>query len=651
MNVENNEAEQSINDSPDNADVVNEQEQTDEGAATGEKGGEVRRYWLYSLGEDNDNIREQNWKYCLEHEVMIIGYGKSGDLRKLGNTKISEAVNKNYPGKTGKGLGKFLNEMKKKDGVFARKGKYIVGRGVIDSDYDYDKDQEYGHQRKVKWERRCLNENGEEMPDDIYSSAVRKTLMEIKSEDQLEKLKELVKSDSFHDVNPADGQNNEDEGQEAKAEEAAQEEREQEMKCKLEYSRMLLDSKNMILHGAPGTGKTYLAKQIAADIVSNGRCTDYEDLSVDEKKQIEFVQFHPNYDYSDFVEGLRPIMKDGTLGFELKKGIFKKFIDSARENFEDDEKSNEKEVREQIEEYLKGCNDEKLKLKRGNSFIIENYDENKINIFIPGNNELSNQVTLRVKIICDMLKSDRSFPDVSAVKEFFNRSYSVQDDSYYFIIYRKVKKIMEQKSPAAKAKPERTTLKKYVFIIDEINRGEISKIFGELFFSIDPGYRGRAGEISTQFSNMHDENEEKFYIPENVYIIGTMNDIDRSVDSLDFAMRRRFRFVELKANKHIEMLNALGDRKAEAIKRMEALNKAIAEVDGLNDNYQIGAAYFLKLKTPNFTFEMLWEDYLQPLLQEYIHGMYDEKKIMDRFKDAFYLKKSAEGESDEQGNS
>ncbi|MEI3321583.1 MAG: AAA family ATPase [Eubacterium sp.] len=73
-------------------------------------------------------------------------------------------------------------------------------------------------------------------------------------------------------------------------------------------------------------------------------------------------------------------------------------------------------------------------------------------------------------------------------------------------------------------------LKKYIFIIDEINRGEISKILGELFFAIDPGYRGKSGEVSTQYANMHSNPIEKFYIPENVYIIGTMNDIDRSVD-------------------------------------------------------------------------------------------------------------------------
>ena len=297
---------------------------------------------------------------------------------------------------------------------------------------------------------------------------------------------------------------------------------------------MLIQSKNIILRGAPGTGKSYLAKEIATDIISDGYFDDYTLLSDEQKTQVEFVQFHPSYDYSDFVEGLRPKMnKDGSMGFELQDGIFKKFVACARKNCEDYENSQKGE------------------------FIAK----------------------------------------------------------------------------AGK-------LKKYIFIIDEINRGEISKILGELFFSIDPGYRGKAGEVSTQYSNMHSESENKFYIPENVYIIGTMNDIDRSVDSFDFAMRRRFRFVELRADERLEMLANLNneEKEAEAIARMSALNMEIAATEGLNENYQIGASYFLKLK--NIDFDQLWSDYLHPLLQEYINGMYDEEGIMERFKKAYNQGKS-----------
>ena len=213
-----------------------------------------------------------------------------------------------------------------------------------------------------------------------------------------------------------------------------------------------------------------------------------------------------------------------------------------------------------------------------------------------------------------------------------------------FAIYKAIK---AKKSTVSKAKAKQEELKKYIFIIDEINRGEISKIFGELFFVIDPGYRGKAGEISTQYSNLHSDPGEKFYIPENVYLIGTMNDIDRSVDSFDFAMRRRFRFVELRADERLEMLASLENEEleAEAIRRMAALNKAIAEVEDLNENYQIGASYFLKLKTLDF--DQLWTDYLQPLLQEYIQGMYDEEGIMNRFARAYGYQKPARGDANE----
>lgn len=301
--------------------------------------------------------------------------------------------------------------------------------------------------------------------------------------------------------------------------------------CKIPNSKIVLQSRNVIFRGAPGTGKSYLAKEIAADIISNGYTDRYTDLTDEQKAQVEFVQFHPSYDYTDFVEGLRPKMNvDGSIGFELQDGIFKKFVEKARQNYEN-----------------------------------------------------------------------------------------------------------------SKDNP-----KKYIFIIDEINRGEISKILGELFFSIDPGYRGKAGEVSTQYSNMHKDPTEKFYIPENVYIIGTMNDIDRSVDSFDFAMRRRFRFVEIKAEDTQDMLEDClveAEMINEAIKRMNRLNEAIKNVPDLNENYQVGASYFRNVKEVGF--DKLWTDYLQPLLQDYVRGMYDEEEHMKSFEKAYGYSVQSEAEVDE----
>lgn len=413
-----------------------------------------------------------------------------------------------------------------------------------------------------------------------------------------------------------------------------------------EYSRMLIESKNIIFRGAPGTGKSYLAKQIATDIISEGYFDKYESLNDEQKKQVEFVQFHPSYDYSDFVEGLRPkINDDGSMGFELKDGIFKSFVSRARRNYENSQKSKEIVEKEtSVQESMKNFFDnielgvDEFKTLTGNSFYISSIDDNFIHITIPVNNVV-NKLVLSVGEIKQMLESGLIFNRVKDITNYFNKQFASQAYSYEFVI---LKAIQSNKIRTRKSSVETEPLKKYIFIIDEINRGEISKIFGELFYSIDPGYRGKSGEIATQYSNLQLGNE-KFYIPENLYIIGTMNDIDRSVDSFDFAMRRRFRFIEIKADATSGMLDGLKSNRLddtanellpeEAINRMTALNEAILEVEDLNENYQIGASYFLKLK--NLTFDELWTDCLRPLLQEYVQGLYDEEGKMKKFATAY----------------
>ena len=413
-----------------------------------------------------------------------------------------------------------------------------------------------------------------------------------------------------------------------------------------EYSRMLIESKNIIFRGAPGTGKSYLAKQIATDIISEGYFDKYESLNDEQKKQVEFVQFHPSYDYSDFVEGLRPkINDDGSMGFELKDGIFKNFVSRARRNYENSQKTKEIVEKEtSVQESMKNFFDnielgvDEFKTLTGNSFYVSSIDDNFIHITIPGN-DVINKLVLSVGEIKKMLESGLTFNRVKDITNFFNKQFASQAYSYEFVI---LKAIQSNKIRTRPSSVETEPLKKYIFIIDEINRGEISKIFGELFYSIDPGYRGKSGEIATQYSNLQVGNE-KFYIPENLYIIGTMNDIDRSVDSFDFAMRRRFRFIEIKADATSGMLDGLKSNRLddaanellpeEAINRMTALNEAILEVEDLNENYQIGASYFLKLK--NLTFDELWTDCLRPLLQEYVQGLYDEEGKMKKFATAY----------------
>lgn len=178
---------------------------------------------------------------------------------------------------------------------------------------------------------------------------------------------------------------------------------------------------------------------------------------------------------------------------------------------------------------------------------------------------------------------------------------------------------------ASKKRPEGPA--KYVFVIDEINRGDISRILGELFFAIDPSYRGPSGAVRTQYANLHDDPNELFYVPENVYIIGTMNDIDRSVDSFDFAMRRRFYFVPVTAEDSIKMRDDLKDAPsyAPAIGLMNVINNVIGSKEPLQEPYKLGISYFADLaKTDPEDFDdakdELWQNRIEPLLAEYIRG-------------------------------
>ena len=370
-----------------------------------------------------------------------------------------------------------------------------------------------------------------------------------------------------------------------------------------DYLDILKKSKNLILRGAPGTGKTYLAKEIAKELTDG------------DEDQIGFVQFHPSYDYTDFVEGLRPDSnEDGSIFFKLKEGIFKKFCQNAIDSKKIGGQDNFDEAWDLYLEYVNN-RDEKEYLTEFSYLTVNS--RNNFNI----NYETKAQGTVLTKSYVYELYKDENY-----LKQ-----------PYY---HNQGKKVLETLKKRFGLKdyisPEEVeTDKNFVFIIDEINRGEISKIFGELFFSIDPGYRGEKGSISTQYANLH-KTDDKFYIPENVYIIGTMNDIDRSVDTFDFAMRRRFRFVEVTAESQLGMLDeVLGNKAQEAKIRLRNLNAEIEKVQELNSHYHIGPSYFLKLKDVDFNYELLWSDYLKPLLEDYLRGSYEEVETLANLKKAF----------------
>ena len=363
------------------------------------------------------------------------------------------------------------------------------------------------------------------------------------------------------------------------------------------YSGILKKSKNLILRGAPGTGKTYLAKEIAKELTGGN------------EDQIGFVQFHPSYDYTDFVEGLRPVSNgDGAIEFKLQDGIFKQFCQKAKAAQKTGGQDNFEETWAKLTDAINE--------KQGQYFFPRSS--------VPAS--LNSQGNVK-------------FDSPVATKEKVYLLYKGEETNLKYETYQKIvlDHMKESYGLCDYVSPTIDTDKNFVFIIDEINRGEISKIFGELFFSIDPGYRGKEGSVSTQYANLH-ETDEKFYIPENVYIIGTMNDIDRSVDTFDFAMRRRFRFVEVMADSQLYILDQeLGEDAEEAKIRLRNLNTAIENIQELNSHYHIGPSYFLKLKDVDFNYELLWSDYLKPLLEDYLRGSYEESETLETLKKAFEL--------------
>ena len=408
------------------------------------------------------------------------------------------------------------------------------------------------------------------------------------------------------------------------------------------YANLLKNTKNLILTGAPGTGKTYLAKTIAARLILDREINDFDkELSEEEKKQVEsqtgFVQFHPSYDYTDFVEGLRPKQSDNSdqIGFERKDGVFKDFCARAL-------KESYRENNENVDNFEE-CWER----------LVEELNENNyIDISL-----LSGKGNLRVELneygtgLANRTYENDDYQEgnwISGKSKFFSKDqlYNIYQglpgvpagghDNYRKAIVEYMKKnlgLLDYK----KTESTQKTKKNFVFIIDEINRGEVAKIFGELFYCVDPGYRGEKGRISTQYQNLVTcgEFQKGFFIPENVYIIGTMNDIDRSVESMDFAFRRRFTWAEVKAEDTQYMLDAELDAVLadEAKRRMENLNSAISEIEGLNEAYHIGASYFLKLKNYDGNFECLWEYHIKGILQEYLRGNPDGK--LDDLKAAY----------------
>ena len=440
------------------------------------------------------------------------------------------------------------------------------------------------------------------------------------------------------------------------------------------YIQLLKTNKNLILTGAPGTGKTFLAKQIAKQLL---KIEDDDELQKD--KRFGFVQFHPSYDYTDFVEGLRPLRESqGSIGFRRQDGVFKAFCKQAilSETADADTLSDINDNPTVWKVSLGGTYDNPTR----KDCLVNGYirigwhdygdveDFNDFDAFEFGGKNVLRAFQSGMQI-GDLVVSCYSAKEVDAIGVITGEyEYHAEGGDYprYRNVKWLVKGIKENIIELNNNKPftlstiykanitAEAALKiaqKYssnkivesprkdvaIFIIDEINRGEISKIFGELFFSIDPGYRGVTGRVKTQYQNLIEEGDafkDGFYVPENVYIIGTMNDIDRSVESMDFAMRRRFAWAEVSAAESMKMLDGIANE-GEIKRKMQNLNDAILKVRGLGAAYQIGAAYFKKIEEYGGDFQKLWDFHLKGLLFEYLRGNVNAEEQLEELKQAY----------------
>lgn len=332
--------------------------------------------------------------------------------------------------------------------------------------------------------------------------------------------------------------------------------------------------KQFIKYGAPGTGKTYTCKRDVRNHFALWKNLYYRSYIGNSDDHVVTTQFHPSFTYEDFLEGIRPIVKDNKTELKLTNGIFKSFCLKAAKW--------EIDIYKQFPE-------------------IKNSDWNKLM--------------------------------VSDVKG------KLQGDMWQFL--NEIKE--PHKTPLDKVIPP------FYFIIDEINRAELSRVLGELMYCLE--YRGYEGKIKTQYASMVENQDAEtcywyengtnyFFIPNNVYLLGTMNNIDRSVESFDFALRRRFQWIEEVPDYDLIANDNLPNNLESVVASIRKLNEKIANDPLLGKDYCIGHAYFMK--RPAFIDKLnlrefkshIWHQNIKPLLEEYLRGS-GENLRLEEFRKTF----------------
>jgi len=361
---------------------------------------------------------------------------------------------------------------------------------------------------------------------------------------------------------------------------------------------------NRILFGAAGTGKTYHTINHALSIIENKplEVLEQEDrtalkLRFDQYKeqgQIKFVTFHQSFSYEDFVEGIRAETDDNEqLSYDVKAGVFKEICEDAQ--IETDAKQNnvsapiEASINSAIDKLITQAKTEEMifHTKRGAEIKVSSNSAGTLFAFT----STGSNITLSIRHIRNYLKTQSDI--------------IVDQKSYEWAIANSLRSEVEYVNSIEKVKP-------YVLIIDEINRGNISRIFGELITLIEDSKRQGADEaLSVTLPYSKDD----FSVPDNVYIIGTMNSSDRSLTGLDIALRRRFTFIEMPPKP--ELLTGVEVKGLDIRKLLEVINQRIEVL--LDRDHCIGHANFMTLqKDPSLTnLAQIFKQKIIPQLQEY----------------------------------
>ncbi|EEP2904322.1 AAA domain-containing protein [Campylobacter jejuni] len=419
-----------------------------------------------------------------------------------------------------------------------------------------------------------------------------------------------------------------------------------------ENEKILIENQNIplnqILYGPPGTGKTYHTIDKALEILGeNLENRDEKKAKFDEyvkNGQIVFTTFHQSYGYEEFVEGIKPRIdsKENSkeVEYEIKDGIFKELCKKALDNYKvslltQEEFVKSEDLENKIEIFLDELVDQQKFIEKIQSggFKLEEYNE-KYRIITDDTNA---NLYLNLEIFKTLLENKDKIINGRSIKQILNNKHRRQIDSYYFQLVKLFKE-REQDYKVDNNPSEKPELKPYIIIIDEINRGNVSKIFGELITLIEPSKRiGEKEELKVTLPY----SGEKFGVPKNVYIIGTMNTADRSITSLDTALRRRFEFIEMMPDVSKLSMDCEGINLQELLK---AINTRIEYL--LDREKTIGHAFFVSVENLE-DLKKVFKNKIIPLLQEYFYNDYalinavlnDNGMIFEDKKDDKYLQK------------